>query len=697
MAPAAGAPLDDPVVCVRATSEELGLDFALTVPVKSTRVDSISNMLADLAIAIGNGTALDMKQLADADSFTATVQHRIQLRTEQHEFYNQVKQRYEHISATIQQLKRDYYREIDQLRDQLQAKQRDPKFKVEDVSFFDPYAYKIPTWEEIAEYLDSKRMRRELEAQQGGPGLRRVPMFMLCRTCRTKFDSMDSAREMELEDEGTQTDERAAAVCEEVQTDGSGRPQVRSLWVQTDAWGPSDGLPLGAATQPALAEAKSVGVQAGAEGVPAADPIGSFWISDGLGAYDGSEPDSLHASSGDEEDAVSGWSSARSRRERGSAGAAGAAAVAEQGLATVELGASGMGAARGAAAGRSKPEAGVAGAGGGLGGAGPARAALGGRGRGEPHGARAGRGARTEPDGGDVGGAGGDEQQMQLKQFAGMDREALEGAHRRSAKIACALRKLAQRMQGPTTSMRIAFRRLKWHASGTGLSVAQRKKLAAKMLERRLAALQAHLQRSALARMQSGARDEWRRAERPVAATPGNSPLKPAVTVSSPPPPQGRGSPAPARSQPARRRSGQGEWRSRAEARPRGPVVSGYGPARGGAVGREGPREGHEAAREDGAAARHVRKGLSITPPPGRVQSAPSLSPELVGAPRALPKPMNFAEWMGAKGRFGEPDVEIALPRILTPASETQSLTGMVGKQMFPSLLVTRPLRFSCS
>jgi len=79
------------------------------------------------------------------------------------------------------------------------------------------------------------------------------------------------------------------------------------------------------------------------------------------------------------------------------------------------------------------------------------------------------------------------------------------GQHAR--KVSQALNKLGRRSarvgEEPVKAMRLAFKRLKLHAAGKGLSTAQRKQLAAKMLERRLSAYAAHLQRSSAARIRS--------------------------------------------------------------------------------------------------------------------------------------------------------------------------------------------------
>jgi len=720
MAPgAAGAcppPLEEPAVFVHAKSEELGLDFAIRIPVKSQRIDSFSGLLQDLATAVANGSAIDLRKKLEANHFASSLQQRAQMRREEREFYVQLGQRFEQMAATIQQLKRDYYREIDQLRDQLHAKRRDPRFQVDDISFFDPQAYKIPSWEQIAEHLDGLRMRRELEAQHGGQAVKHVPMFMLCQGCKGKFGSREGSDEVEPEGVAVQTElrgeglsARTSCTSQEVQTGDLGVCGRRSLQVQTDISSPPGDWHLGphapqAPTDPS--QTSSLAMQAASSGHAGAQK-GRLGAPGAAGAEAGAVGGAAlhgHAPPGGAQAGMPGAGGIEALRRGGGAGGAGE--IAWEDFAVGSL----RGSKDSSAASLRGSKDSV--------GSWPAMLP-----RGELQFAglcrRCGRCALQDGDtdtlvttsGGRTPATSSDPDPSTRSSSRSCGPQAtgsrpgsslaggrpgscgsadLETAKRGAMKVAQALKKLSRRLDEapkPSVSMRLAFRKLKWHGVGSGLSTSQRRKLAAKMLERRMAALQAHLQRSALARMQSqGARDEWRKPE-PTA-------VAPSVLSMSPSPLRRRGSLTPSsgpEAQVPRRRRGSTRATPPWESSPSpGPVWQGLSPPPGDAS--------PQPSRNDAANARQGRwRALVATPPPERGHSAPSSSPE--SGPRALrssPKQLNFVEWMVLKGRPWEGEVEAPLPRI-EPEPRQPSLPSVVVKPALPSLLGTRPQRFAAS
>jgi len=136
--------------------------------------------------------AYDAAKEADLERFEAAVQHQSSLRRERHEFYSKVEARFASMADTIQRMKRDYYREIDHLREQLSRKRHDPNFEPDSsVVFFGSNSYHLPSWMDIVEELDGMRMKRELLQQEGSDRVRTVPIHMLCAKCRGKFQSPD--------------------------------------------------------------------------------------------------------------------------------------------------------------------------------------------------------------------------------------------------------------------------------------------------------------------------------------------------------------------------------------------------------------------------------------------------------------------------------------------------------------------------
>lgn len=193
--------LPPPTVSLRLESADLGLDLALLLSGPtgtsgqgfSSGSVALQKLLPALrSVGICSG-AYDAAKQADLERFETAVQHQSGLRREQHEFYSKIEARFASTADTIQRMKRDYYREIDNLREQLSRTRRDPNFEPDSsVVFFDPNSYRLPSWMDIVEELDGMRMKRELLQQDiGSDRIRTVPIHMLCAGCRGKFQSLD--------------------------------------------------------------------------------------------------------------------------------------------------------------------------------------------------------------------------------------------------------------------------------------------------------------------------------------------------------------------------------------------------------------------------------------------------------------------------------------------------------------------------
>lgn len=217
----------NPKVCLRLQCAELGIDTGLLLPVATSERPPFPKLLQALATAgfLGRGyDASQSPQLADLD---AALQRQLQLHREQQEFYWQVESHFSEMAETIQRMKRDYYREIDHLREQLSRSARDPRFKPDNVFFFDPEAHRLPSWQSIVDQLDGMRMKRELlKDELGGDRVRLVPVSMLCQACRRKFQSPEEAAKAYLEDHrdrciqvGGGVDAESCTVAAMVQTD----------------------------------------------------------------------------------------------------------------------------------------------------------------------------------------------------------------------------------------------------------------------------------------------------------------------------------------------------------------------------------------------------------------------------------------------------------------------------------------------
>eukprot|EP00927_Polykrikos_kofoidii_P011796 TRINITY_DN15040_c0_g1_i1.p1 TRINITY_DN15040_c0_g1~~TRINITY_DN15040_c0_g1_i1.p1 ORF type:complete len:784 (-),score=140.38 TRINITY_DN15040_c0_g1_i1:50-2338(-) len=180
--------LPTPVISLHAKSADIGLDFALNIPVKVPESRSLQGMVSILATALSKNMAVDMTQAAQVQKFNAAFQMGVQLRDEQYAFFKRIREQSDRTTRIIQNMKRDYYREIDHLREQISRLKGNPAADVEEsVFFFDPDAYRIPEWNDIVEQLDAERMKREVLREEQGPVVKRVPVHMLCNKCRGKF------------------------------------------------------------------------------------------------------------------------------------------------------------------------------------------------------------------------------------------------------------------------------------------------------------------------------------------------------------------------------------------------------------------------------------------------------------------------------------------------------------------------------
>lgn len=199
--------LEDPTLCFIVKSEELDLDFEMTVPVKITQGYTFHGLLASFAAAVPSEISASEKQAANVKCFEDVLQKALSLRDERHAFYAQVQTNFDRMADTLQRMKRDYYREVDHLRAQISLSKRDPDFQHDNVFFFDPTTYQIPAWETVVEQLDDRRLQRELLVEQGGNSIRNVPVHMLCQNCRNRFQldpihSMDGATQTEVPSRG---------------------------------------------------------------------------------------------------------------------------------------------------------------------------------------------------------------------------------------------------------------------------------------------------------------------------------------------------------------------------------------------------------------------------------------------------------------------------------------------------------------
>jgi len=250
-------------VALRLESDDLALNLSMLLSANGKGRAPFRKVLAGLSWAGLMGPAFDTSQEIELDRFEASVQRSDALRRERHDFYTRVEGRFAELLDTMQRMKRDYYREIDHLREQLSRKSRNPDFEPENVVFFHPDGYKLPSWEDIVEQLDDMRMKRELlQTELGGDRVRRVPVNMLCQSCRSKFQSPEeeqAAYQEEHRDKAVQCQASDALGDEScgvsVQTDWVGPLRVGGPFSEAEPQ-PSGGCPF-SQEEPTPSELKS--------------------------------------------------------------------------------------------------------------------------------------------------------------------------------------------------------------------------------------------------------------------------------------------------------------------------------------------------------------------------------------------------------------------------------------------------------
>eukprot|EP00927_Polykrikos_kofoidii_P066435 TRINITY_DN62034_c0_g1_i1.p1 TRINITY_DN62034_c0_g1~~TRINITY_DN62034_c0_g1_i1.p1 ORF type:complete len:738 (-),score=101.37 TRINITY_DN62034_c0_g1_i1:174-2318(-) len=216
------AAVDLPVVSLHVKSADLDLDFALNVPIKVPESRSLQGLASMVATALSKNMTLDMTQAEQVQRFNANLQRRVELHDERLAFFKRVREQISQTTHTMQNMKRDYYREIDRLREQISRLKGNPAADVEErVQFFDPDFYRLPEWKEIVEQLDAERIKREALRDQAGRVFTRVPVHTLCASCQRKF--------LDGEDENsctrsTQTEPEIDSV--QTQADSSGTTTV---------------------------------------------------------------------------------------------------------------------------------------------------------------------------------------------------------------------------------------------------------------------------------------------------------------------------------------------------------------------------------------------------------------------------------------------------------------------------------------
>jgi len=181
--------LTEPTLTVRLESATHGLNLGLHIVVESKELH-LHKLISGLRLAGIVAEVSDLSSNEEMTTFTDKLQLQESQRQEVHQFYTEVAKQFARMGETLQRMRKEYYQEIDHLRNQLSLQKRDPSFVPDSVMFFDPSAYQIPPWHEIVSQLDSLRMKRELlKKELGGDRIQRVPLHMLCQHCRRHFQS----------------------------------------------------------------------------------------------------------------------------------------------------------------------------------------------------------------------------------------------------------------------------------------------------------------------------------------------------------------------------------------------------------------------------------------------------------------------------------------------------------------------------
>jgi len=235
--------LDDPRVSVRASCPELGLDHLIVLSVNGKRTDKLHDLVTDLATAIARGEAADMRMTVETRGFEVGLQKRADLQKVQHQFYIEMHKSFEQIVTLFQKAKHDYYKEIDHLRNQLSNQQRHPEAKPADVIFFDPDAYRLPSWQEIADRIDVKRWGPKEGGDCTSTGQFVIPFKMLCARCKVRSsESQDSNSKI-----GEKQEQQEASTDQSTQTDSLDILEVHkkpfvTRWAQTEDAGVASGV-----------------------------------------------------------------------------------------------------------------------------------------------------------------------------------------------------------------------------------------------------------------------------------------------------------------------------------------------------------------------------------------------------------------------------------------------------------------------
>lgn len=179
--------LDQPIIELRATCTELGLEFVVPTPFKAPEAHSLHGLTVALGTALLSDKSFNLGTATGADRFNELCRERASVLAERHDFYIEVQQNYEGMAQSLHIMQRDYYREIDFLREQISRLRKQPEHEVPEVTFLGRHSYKIPAWEDIVDVLDERRMRRELHIKDDEPILTKVPMHMVCPSCRSHF------------------------------------------------------------------------------------------------------------------------------------------------------------------------------------------------------------------------------------------------------------------------------------------------------------------------------------------------------------------------------------------------------------------------------------------------------------------------------------------------------------------------------
>eukprot|EP00928_Gymnodinium_smaydae_P026977 TRINITY_DN21013_c0_g1_i1.p1 TRINITY_DN21013_c0_g1~~TRINITY_DN21013_c0_g1_i1.p1 ORF type:complete len:847 (-),score=134.93 TRINITY_DN21013_c0_g1_i1:231-2648(-) len=211
------------MVTLRASSEDLGFDFALALQMalperRGEQRCDCSALVAELSRGISQGAALDMRDKIAARRFDQQVEESVQNWADQRAFYAELSGCYERMARLLKEMRRDYWREIDHLRNNLREALGGKRVETLDpdkVVFFDPAAYDVPGWQAILNLVHE----RDAGASGTSRGYR-----------RRSFADAPS-----VEEAGIQTDlEPCAGLYGEREDCGFRREHLINRWAQTD-------------------------------------------------------------------------------------------------------------------------------------------------------------------------------------------------------------------------------------------------------------------------------------------------------------------------------------------------------------------------------------------------------------------------------------------------------------------------------